>query len=56
MKQDVINALKFFSQYPGWHSFAKDSRTTKTINYLVQRGLLETNQFSQARMLWIWPQ
>ena len=44
-----IKALEFFNRCNGWHSYAKDKRTKGVIARLEKRGLIETNEFFQAR-------
>jgi hypothetical protein len=41
-------AYEFYRRYSGWHSFAKDSLTEKTIKALADNGYLEINEFHQA--------
>jgi hypothetical protein len=42
-------ALNFAREYPGWHSFAKDAVTKKSIKDLEKKGLVEVNQYGQFR-------
>jgi len=49
MKHTTEQTLRFYTNYPGWHSFAQDATTVRDVRYLESRGLLEVNQFNQAR-------
>jgi hypothetical protein len=50
--KDQRAALKFYSDYSGWHSFASRCRATvRVIASLAKRGLLESNEFFQARFV-----
>jgi hypothetical protein len=50
--KDQRTALKFYSDYSGWQSFAGGCRATvRIIESLVKRGLLESNDFFQARKI-----
>lgn len=43
-------AMKFYSANQGWHSFSNKCATTRrVIRSLENRGLLEVNEFFQAR-------
>lgn len=43
------HAIDFSNKYPGWHTFAKDRITRKTINSLAKKNLIEINEFQQFR-------
>jgi hypothetical protein len=44
-------AVDFYSRFSGWQSFAGGCRdTVRIIKSLVRRGILESNEFFQARM------
>ena len=44
-------ALEFAQKTSGWQSFSTDSVTKRVIKSLVDRGLLEVNEFNQFRMI-----
>ena len=41
------NALDFARKYQGWHTFAKDNLTKRVISQLVNKGLLQVNEYQQ---------
>ena len=41
------NALDFARKYQGWHTFAKDNLTKHVIAQLVNKGLLQVNEYNQ---------
>ena len=45
-----VAALKFAKKYPGWHTYAKDSTTTRVIDSLQAKKLIDTNQYRQFRL------
>lgn len=46
----MLDALRFYTSFPHWHSYnAKDRTTRNAINSLRSAGYLETNEFNQAR-------
>ena len=49
MSKNEKNALKFANRWPGWHSYAKDTQTTKAIEGLKSKGLVEVNEFRQFK-------
>lgn len=46
-----VRALGFFKRHRGWLSFKQDGDTKRIIKSLEARGLIEINQFSQARLM-----
>ena len=42
-------AMNFCTKYEGWHTFANDSITKRTIKSLEKKGLVEVNEFQQFR-------
>ena len=52
MGTNAIRLLKFAIRYmDGWHSYAKDAKTTRAINTLVSHGFIEVNEHRQFRLL-----
>jgi hypothetical protein len=47
-----VNLLGFAHKYKGWHSFAGDAITRKTVKTLEKKGYLEVNQFEQFRFVY----
>jgi hypothetical protein len=41
--------LDFAYKYKGWHSYANDSITRRTVSSLVKKGYIEINEFNQFR-------
>lgn len=50
---DSLKVTEFAQKYPGWHSYAKDKRTTKAVERARDLGAVEisytTRQFKYAR-------
>lgn len=47
---NMIKALAFAANNPGWHTFNRKHRpTVQAIMRLVRRGLVEVNEFFQFR-------
>lgn len=50
--EDSLKALEFVERYPNqWHSFNKDSKTTKAIKRLEILGKVKVNQFGQFKLV-----
>ncbi len=44
-------ALTFFVKYAGkWHTYAKDRETTDIVYKFAKLGILEINDFNQAKL------
>ena len=43
--------LEFLERNPGWHSYADDAKTIRTVLTLVAQGKIEVNTFYQMRKL-----
>jgi len=48
--KNMKHAIAFFTEYPGWHDYAKDRATVNAIKRLVKQGTLEVNEYHQARL------
>ena len=44
-------ALEFAEQWPTWHTFDTARTTRSAVERLQKRGLVETNQFGQFRIV-----
>jgi len=49
---NILNTLTFYLRNPGWQSYNANCRATiRAISSLKRRGLVETNNFNQARYI-----
>lgn len=49
---NILDTLSFFTRNPGWQSYKTNCRkTTRAVNSLKKRHVLETNSFGQARYI-----
>lgn len=49
--KNMKNTLDFYMLYRGWHTFDANHRATfKAIMRLVELGLLQVNEYNQARL------
>lgn len=42
--------IQFAERVNGWHSYASDAVTVRTIKSLRRRGLIKTNQYQQFKI------